>query len=69
MTTRQPSARKDTPGVYTSEFWLSVGAAVSGWLVALGFADAAESVRIIAGAVGGIVPIAYTAWRSLLKRG
>ena len=57
------------PGIYTSEFWLSLGVTVASLLGALGVANADEPVRVVFAAVAVIVPAVYSAVRTLIKRG
>ena len=56
------------PGVYTSEFWLSMGTTVVAMLGAFGIGGAEEAVRAVFGGIAMIVPDVYSVVRSGLKR-
>ena len=57
-----------TRGIYTTEFWISIGAAAASFALAFGAGDLAEPIRLAAAALGAAVPTLYAAFRTGLKK-
>jgi hypothetical protein len=56
------------PGIFTSEFWLSLGAEIAAILVLLNLVEASELIIAIAAAIAIIVPAVYGLLRTILKK-
>ena len=57
-----------TRGVYTSEFWISLGATASALFIALGLGGADELVRAVAALAAVVVPAIYTLARTIIMK-